>query len=100
MTQPGHIARPGSTLPGSAVTDELIAHIRTLLAEATPGPWPLDRVDEVDDPGWTVECSRWRGFLNTVDFGPDRATARLVSEAPALLAQLLATVEDLRRSTH
>ena len=70
------------------------------LAEATPGPWPLDRVDEVDDPGWTVECSRWRGFLNTVDFGPDRATARLVSEAPALLAQLLATIEDLRRSTH
>ena len=57
-------------------------------------------MDEVDDPGWTVECSRWRGFLNTVDFGPDRATARLVSEAPALLAQLLATVEDLRRSTH
>lgn len=55
MTQPEHIARPDSTLPGSAVTDELIAHIRTLLAEATPGPWPLDRV-------WRrgLHRSRWR----------------------------------------
>ena len=84
-----------------------VAKIKGALAQMSPGPWEADVDDPETSPQWTGKFhtgdrgARGVSWCTYDDSDPDtlpnvQGIAVLVSEAPALLAE----VEDLRRGAH
>lgn len=67
------------------------------LAEAaTPGPWFVENVGNHGDKSASIECARWRGYVNTIGLGEDFATARFIAAARTAVPALLAENAELR----
>lgn len=74
---------------GLTMTDEELAAIKRLLAEAAPGPWNWEQ-DRLYDNFYIYTLPNWDDVLDK------EVNARLIAAAPTLIEKLVAEVERLQ----
>lgn len=73
-----------------------LAEIRAACDAATPGPWDVETIRDLDESFVICDVVRWRGYTNSLNFGEDRRTAEFVAQSREWLPALVDEVEQLR----